>query len=435
MTRRLRRCAAGVLAGAFNLLLFGSVLGDEPAKLPDAPTLADFLRVAELRSPGLESMRREWLAETGRTDHAGSFPDPQVSFAWYVQEVETRVGPQTHRASLRQRLPWFGKLGFRREAAAAGADAAAARYRDRRFALRADVTRAWYDLYWLGQAIDRTRENLELLSNLERVVRAKYRIGAAEHADLIRLQVELGVVEDRLRSLEDRVRPTEARLNALLHRPLAEPLAQPRNLPEQRTAPERDAVVEALREGAPRLGIRDHAIVQAEAKDRLARRSRWPDWSVGVDWIRTGEALNPELVDSGKDAVIVSISTELPLFRGKYEGPIREAEESLAATLESRDAEEDELIARADAILYEWRDADRRSDLYENALLPKAVQSLEATTTAYRNGKGGFLDMIDAQRILLEFELELARAWADRGRSAATLESVTGTEWGKEVSR
>ena len=39
--------------------------------------------------------------------------------------------------------------------------------------------------------------------------------------------------------------------------------------------------------------------------------------------------------------------------------------------------------------------------------------------TAYQTGGGRFLDVIDAQRTLLEFELELARARADRGRSAA----------------
>ena len=114
---------------------------------------------------------------------------------------------------------------------------------------------------------------------------------------------------------------------------------------------------------------------------------------------------------------------------------MREAEERLAAARSHRFAEEDELVARADAILYEWRDADRRAALYDSALLPKAVQSLEATMTAYQTGRGRFLDVIDAQRTLLDFELELARARADRGRSAASLEAITGTDqWEREAT-
>ena len=85
----------------------------EPVDLPENATLADFLRVAEARNPGLESSRRIWRAEAEGAEAAGSWPDPQLSFAWYAEEVETRVGPQKQRLSVRQRLPWFGKLRLR----------------------------------------------------------------------------------------------------------------------------------------------------------------------------------------------------------------------------------------------------------------------------------------------------------------------------------
>jgi outer membrane protein TolC len=432
-----RRPARRVFRLAVLLLsLSPSASAEEGAPdLPPEPNLEDFLRVAELRSPGLEASRRLWQAEVEGVDAAGSFPDPKVSFAWFAREVETRVGPQKSRISLRQRLPWFGKLRLKEAAAEEGARATRAQYADRRLELRRDVTLAWLELYWLGRAVALTQENLDLLVNLERVIRERYRISRADHADLIRMQVELGVVENQLHSLQDRLRPATSRMNALLHRPEAAVVPLPEALPEWPIAPESINVFDFIRRDSPRLQEGRRRVAQADAGKRLADRGRWPDWTIGVDWIRTDNALNPALDDSGKDPFVVSLSVNVPVFRGKWDAPARAARERVAFAQANYDVEEDRLRVRAEEILFEWRDADRRVGLYRDALLPKARESYEAVDTAYRTGQGAFLDLMDAERTLLEFELEEERALADRGRSAAKLEYLMGERRETELFR
>ncbi|MBZ0268024.1 TolC family protein [bacterium] len=437
---RTTRSARWSLPGlALALILLPAAAGAQAAAdvpdLPDHPTLEDFIRVAEARSPGLEASRRLWRAQAEDADAAGSFPDPQVSFAWYAQEVETRVGPQKQRLSVRQRLPWFGKLALAEDVADQGVRAAHARHDERRLVLRRDVTLAWLDLYWLDRATALSRENLDLLTDLERVIRERYRIGRAGHADLIRVQVELGTVENMLASLEDRVRPAAARLNALLHRPENAPLPTPTALPEVPVAPPADEVRAAVRGGSLRLRESEWRVAQAQASSRLAQRSRWPDWMVAADWIRTDDSLDPAMDESGKDALVVSVSVDVPLFRGKWDGPARGAQERLAAAEANRSLEENELIARAEEILFDWRDADRRVNLYGAGLLPKAHESYAALDTAYRTGEGAFLDLIDAERTLLDFQLEWERARTDRARSSAKLRQLTGEYEGREGPR
>jgi outer membrane protein TolC len=380
------------------LLAAGPAPADELPDLPPDPALEDFLRVAEQRNPTLRAARSAWRAEAEAVRASGSFPDPMLSLGTMLSDVETRVGPQKESFALMQRLPWFGKLGLRREAASASASAAEARFSDDRLALRREVTLAWLDLYWLGRAIALTEENLDLLANLEGVVRAKYRAASAGHADLVRIQIELGILEDRARSLQDRLRPAAARMNALLRRAPGAPVPVPLRIPDLPEAPPPEAVLDEVHRGSPRLDERESEIDRALAEARLAQRDRWPDWTLGLKWIRVGDAINPTLEDSGKDAVMVDVTVELPIFRGKYSGAVREAHERVSAARSRREGEEDGLAALAEASLFEWRDADRRAELYAGALLPKARESYQATSAAYRTGEGGFLDLIDAQR-------------------------------------
>jgi outer membrane protein TolC len=78
--------------------------------------------------------------------------------------------------------------------------------------------------------------------------------------------------------------------------------------------------------------------------------------------------------------------------------------------------------------LYNFRDAERKIDLYRDTLVPKAKQSYNVIQKAFTTGKTDFLDVVDAERTLLEFELSYERALADRAQRLAKLEELIGQE-------
>jgi outer membrane protein TolC len=55
-----------------------------------------------------------------------------------------------------------------------------------------------------------------------------------------------------------------------------------------------------------------------------------------------------------------------------------------------------------------------------------ARQTLATTETAFRAGSAGFSDLIDAQRVLLEFALAHERAAADRAQAVTRIRALTG---------
>ena len=54
---------------------------------------------------------------------------------------------------------------------------------------------------------------------------------------------------------------------------------------------------------------------------------------------------------------------------------------------------------------------------------------MTAARTAYEAGASGLLDLIDSERVLLEFQLTGARALADFWIALATVENLTATSW------
>ena len=401
------------------------------AELPTEPALADYLRYAALhdRNQGLEAAFNRWRAAVARVPQVKALPDPRFTYRYFIEQVETRVGAQGQSFGLSQTFPWFGKLAVRGDAAAAAARAEHQRYQARKLALFHDVKRAYYEYYYLAQAISVTEENVRLLKLLEGVARARYRADAGSHPDVIRAQVELGKLDDRLRALRELRGPITARLNAAMNRPIGAPLPWPKAVPPRPVAVTEGRLLAWLAEGNPELRAMDAEIARDEQRLALARKEYYPDITVGVDYIDTATtvgAAHPG--DDGKDPVVATVSVNLPVWRDRLDAGVREARHRHLAALHEKAQKANALAADLKMALYRFRDADRKLALYRDILLPKARESFKVTRAAYRAGTAGFTDLIDAQRILLEFDLAAERALADRAGHLARLEMLVGRE-------
>jgi len=86
------------------------------------------------------------------------------------------------------------------------------------------------------------------------------------------------------------------------------------------------------------------------------------------------------------------------------------------------------LEALTSQVLFSLADALRRVSLYRDGLVPKAQQSLNANYTAYQADETDFLNLLDAQRQLLAFQLQYERSKVDLAVSQARLEMLTGNQ-------
>jgi len=404
--------------------------GQEGARLTELDedaTLADYLAYGARANPGLEAAFNRWAAALERIPQARALPDPTLGFGYFVQEVETRVGPQRAKLGVSQMLPWTGKRALRGEAALHKAEAAHARYEAAKLSLFYRIRRAYWEYWYLSRAIAITEENLRLVAQLEGVARAKYAAGLAPQSAVTKAQVELGRLEDRLTALRDMRGPGSAELDAAIGRRPGAALPWPKESPpENRGGIDYDALAALLDESSPELAAADAIIDNEESNVALARKGALPDVGVGLDYTFTGESAMAGS-DSGKD-IVAMLSVSLPLGRAKYRAAEREAQARLAAARLDRADRENALSASLKAALFGFRDAERRTELYGNTLLAKARQALDVARQSFEAGKADFLDVIDAQRTLLEFDLAQERARASRAVSLAEIEMLVGTE-------
>ena len=395
--------------------------------LPEAPVTADLLRLAEARNPEVQAAFESWRSALERTLSAGVLPDPRLGLTFYLQEVETRVGPMQARASLTQAFPWFGTLEARSEAAFAASEAARELLEQKRLDVRQQVLDAWYEYNWLHQAILVTEGHLELLAHLESVARTLYETGQGLHADLIRAQVELGRLEDRLRTLKDLRRPLAARLNAALDRPAGLPIPWPQEELPEPAAEALQGPAEPIETTSPELRALQHRIHAAEAGITLAEKAFWPDLAFGLDYTFIGDARTAGVPGSGDDALGVSFGMDLPIYRNRLESDLAGAEAEARAAEAALAGSRNRLLAALEMALYEARDGHRRVQLFRGNLVPKGEESFRSALTAYQAGEASFDTVVDAERILLEFQLAAIRAAADRAQALARAERITGT--------
>lgn len=402
---------------------------DERTNLPELgerSTLSDYLTYAALNNHGLEAAFNRWKAALERIPQVKALPDPRFTYGYFIQAVETRVGPQRQRFSLSQAFPWFEKLQLRGNRAAQAANAEKERYEAEKLKLFYQVKNAYYEYYYLMQAIAVTGENLELMNHLQNVALSKYAAGTASYADVTKAQVELGKLEERLRALRDLRVPVSAKLSAALNRPAGEPLPWPSRPVEEKTTLSDEQLTERLKSENPSLKALGFKVERERQGIELAQKAYYPDFTLGMEVIDTGSAATPGVEDSGKDPIIASVSINLPIWFQKYSAGEREARDLYTAAEGERQDRENLLIADLKAALYYFRDAERKMDLYRNALIPKAQQSLNVATQGFEAGTTSFLDLIDAERSLLEFQLSYERAFANRAQRLAELEMLAG---------
>ena len=398
---------------------------------PIAPHLAgphpveEYIQVAILQNPEIQSARKRMEALAHQVPVAASLQDPMFTATVQPQPVQTAAGQQDMILSASQKLPWFGKLESRASVAEAQTNVARAELAAVELATIARVKRAYYELYFIQQAISVTDSEQKLLVEIRDVANVRYKAGRTSQQDVLRADVEISAIENDLIQLRQRLESGQARLARLLHiAPQTDVLALDRLAPEQ--VPQD---LEWLQRVAVAARPELHAQLAAIDRDRriveLARLDYKPDVTLGLSWIDVSSAgLSP--IANGRDAVLLTAGINLPVYRKRLNSSVRSAESQAVATARQYDSLRDGTLEEVTDLFAQAKSLQDMVILFREAILPRARQTLEVSSQAYNVGEVDFLQLIDNWRELLRYEVMYHRLEATLRQTMAELERVVG---------
>jgi outer membrane protein TolC len=194
---------------------------------------------------------------------------------------------------LAQSFPWFGTLETRGDKARAEAEAALARLYAARNEIFSAVKTAYVDYAFLGEGIQVTESQVEILEYTENIVSSRFGLGMSAQEDLLRIQIEQTKLQDRYDGLMQFRPALAARLNEALGRQAASDPPWPEAIPLPPEAPPAPIVLARLRVNNPMLAESDHLIESMSKDVELAKKSRYPNFTVAIEYIDMKDPRNP----------------------------------------------------------------------------------------------------------------------------------------------
>jgi cobalt-zinc-cadmium efflux system outer membrane protein len=424
------RCIAGVLLLLASL--YGSVVsharevspkpGPIVRELPahgDTLTLRDALALALFGNPELASISWEHRAAEAHAIQQGLFPNPELGFE--VENVGGRSTAGAFDASettvlLSQTIETGGKRGKRRKLAGFGADIVGWDYESMRLDVLSGTKAAFVDLLAAQERAALSREAFALAGRVFDVVAERVRAGKVSPLEESKASVSRSLSEIRMQKAERELAAAIKRLASWWG-----------------SSSPRFAAVRG------ELDIPESIPAAGDSDSLLALNPEIARWRTEIDRHRATLALEharriPDLILSGgvrrfeetEDTMyLFGLSIPLPIF-DRNQGGVREARFSLEKAAEERRAAVVRVQTELSEALGALSSAHAEALTLKRVALPAAEQAFTAAREGYRQGKFGFLEVLDAQKTYAEVRYQYIESLVAYHGSITRIERLIG---------
>ncbi len=386
--------------------------------------IEDIIAEVRLSNPMLTATSLASLALKQRPAQVGALPDPVAGLALQPFPIYTARGAQRSQWQISQAIPYPGKLSLRAEEASLRADEAAVSVAVLELDLVERVGLLYADLLLTRRLRTVIREFQQQLTDFEGIADVRYRVGEGMQQAILKAQLERNALSNRLIALDRRERTLVEQMSNLANGPisLAESLRPAVLVFESPSESEVRALALSQR---PELEANDLSLQASEVAQELAKKERLPDFGVSLTYFDIRDSSIPPSGD-GRDAIAVGVSVKIPLQRGRIRAREEETRVRSLQIQAQREALESSIRTTVDDLVFRLDQTRRQIALFETALIPQAESTLEATLTTYSTGRSGFLDLLDAQRMLFELSWAHEEAITEFDKAGVALQRALG---------
>ncbi|WP_377701320.1 TolC family protein [Pseudoduganella sp. UC29_71] len=400
-------------------------------------TLRAALALAAQANPVLAAARYEAESQDGLVLQASARPNPTLSFERVGRSGAGSEADGEKTWQLSQPLELGGKRAARVAAAERGRDVAGAALEAQRLELHAGVVTAFYDVLVAQERLRLAQDGSELAQRATQAASKRVVAGKVSPVDETKARLAEANVRLEQASAAAALASARQRLAAYWQQPAAG-MERPQYaatlagatgaagaadfgraegdigvLPEPPSA----AAMASWRAQSPALMPARLEAARRKAVSQLELANRAPDLTVSLG--------SKRMADPSRSQTVVGLSLPLPLFdrnQGNVLAAQRQADKADAELAAAAVRLESELALA----IQDLRAARQAIDTLRGDILPAAQQASEAVRKGFEFGKHNFIDVLDAQRTLLQARAQYLSALSDGHRAAAAIERILG---------
>lgn len=410
------------IIGAMAAAVAGVAQGSGPAAEPPL-RLEEAVEIAvTAEDPAYARFEARAEAQEDRAVSDSQLPDPMLRTALANVPTDSFAfgrEPMTQaQVGLRQEIPRGSTLRLNREKREGEAEIERMLRETTIRNVELAVRLAWFDKYYASNAEAIVGESRTAVSDLIDALSASYAQGKLTSQDVLRAELELSLLDDKLTEFDQRRAIAEAELSRYIGANASRPAPDGMPaLPPPGTVEE----IEARLVRHPVIRVSDAMIGVEETDVALAKQAYKPAWAIEGGYGARG-ADRPDFASVG-------VSLTIPLFTGKRQDRALSAarKDKSAAELDRAmtllDLRRDLIRAYAD-----WSQLERRVSLYDDAVVKRAGETADASIAAYGGGRADFPELIRSQLAELDAELKRLELKVARAKAWARLKFLAGDE-------
>jgi len=373
----------------------------------------------EIRMAGMRA-----LSADEKRSFAAGLPDPMIGYS--VRNIgalgNSTVGKEEMSMEgfmITQEIPFPGKLSTKGNIARKQAEQEHENALEMRYRVLAELRTAYYEYYLAFRSSDILTQTRDLMKNLQRIAETRYGTGQGMQQDVLRAQLEVSMLMDKL-SEEERKKETQAAMiNSLLGRDPMAPLGRPDELPRvslEKSAEELAAMAEAH---SPLLQSKERMKEQSAFEVSMSKREFLPDMVVTAGRFTRGEMT---------DVWEATVMFKVPLYFWNKTGGVKAANAELHAARYDYEAARLRVLSRVRELKAMAMTSEHHLQLYATGIIPQARMALQSTTTNYQVGKTDFMSLLDSQSLLLKYQLMEQEEQVNLHKTLSMIGEMTGEE-------
>ncbi|MAC33757.1 TolC family protein [Parahaliea mediterranea] len=411
------------------ILLFGagSVLVNAQA-VEEGLTLNKAVDIAITADPWLAGSRHTQAALSDEATAAATLPDPRMSLTAGNFPVDTFDIDQEAMTQLSVGISQMFPRGDTLALAKQQKQQLALRHpllrQDRRAKVAATVTQLWLEAFKAQESIRIIEQDRSLFEHLVDAAQASYAtaVGRTRQQDVIRAQLELTRLEDRLTALRQQQEAAQKRLAEWVGSraniglaPTLPTLSPTASVSAQASEQERYERIMSH----PALLAMDLRIDATATDIDLARQKYKPEWGINAQY---GYRDQDPLGRDRADLFSLGITFDLPIFTSNRQ------DKALSAAVSRTEAIKTEKLLLSRRLVSELETAavdlarlDERHALYVDQLLPQMAEQAEASLAAYNNDDGDFAEAVRARIAELNAQIDALAIAVERQKATARI--------------